>query len=123
MQGVRAWMGGRAVRGRLLQERGSRLWERAAPFGGDPVLRQLRASGSKRRLHEGADMDREGQTTTEGRALAERLGRVGLWTRQLDLQPTQQVRATVAELEELGWGALWSWEVFGREALTNAALL
>jgi probable F420-dependent oxidoreductase len=68
-------------------------------------------------------MDREGQTTTAGRALAQRLGRVGLWTRQLDLQPTQQVRATVAELEELGWGALWSWEVFGREALTNAALL
>jgi probable F420-dependent oxidoreductase len=68
-------------------------------------------------------MDREGQTTTAGRALAQRLGRVGLWTRQLDLQPTEQVRATVAELEELGWGSLWSWEVFGREALTNAALL
>jgi probable F420-dependent oxidoreductase len=68
-------------------------------------------------------VDREGQTTTAGRALAQRLGRVGLWTRQLDLQPTQQVRATVAELEELGWGSLWCWEVFGREALTNAALL
>jgi probable F420-dependent oxidoreductase len=68
-------------------------------------------------------MDREGQTTTVGRALAQRLGRVGLWTRQLDLQPTQQVQATVAELEELGWGSLWAWEVFGREALTNAGLL
>ena len=68
-------------------------------------------------------MDREGQITTAGRALAQRLGRVGLWTRQLDLQPTEQVRATVAELEELGWGSLWSWEVFGREALTNAGLL
>jgi probable F420-dependent oxidoreductase len=68
-------------------------------------------------------MDQEGQTTTAGRALAQRLGRVGLWTRQLDLQPAQQVRTTVAELEELGWRSLWSWEVFGREALTNAGLL
>jgi probable F420-dependent oxidoreductase len=68
-------------------------------------------------------MDREGQTTTAGRALAQRLGRVGLWTRQLDIQPADRVRATVAELEELGWGSLWSWEVFGREALTNTALL
>jgi probable F420-dependent oxidoreductase len=68
-------------------------------------------------------MDTQAPGTTAGRALAERLGRVGLWTRQLDLQPTQQVRATVAELEALGWGSLWFWEVFGREALTNAALL
>jgi probable F420-dependent oxidoreductase len=68
-------------------------------------------------------MDREGQTTTAGRVLAQRLGRVGLWTRQLDLQPAERVRTTVAELEELGWGSLWSWEVFGREALTNAGLL
>jgi len=68
-------------------------------------------------------MDREGQTATAGRLLAERLGRVGLWTRHLDLQPADRVRGTIAELEELGWGALWSWEVFGREALTNAGLL
>jgi probable F420-dependent oxidoreductase len=68
-------------------------------------------------------MDREGQATTAGRALAERLGRVGLWTRQLDIQPAERVRTTIAELEGLGWGSLWSWEVFGREALTNAGLL
>jgi probable F420-dependent oxidoreductase len=68
-------------------------------------------------------MDREGQTTTAGRVLAERLGRVGLWTRQLDIQPAERVRTTIAELEGLGWGSLWSWEVFGREALTNAGLL
>jgi alkanesulfonate monooxygenase SsuD/methylene tetrahydromethanopterin reductase-like flavin-dependent oxidoreductase (luciferase family) len=68
-------------------------------------------------------MDREGQTTTAGRALAERLGRVGLWTRQLDIQPAERARTTIAELEGLGWGSLWSWEVFGREALTNAGLL
>ena len=68
-------------------------------------------------------MNREGQTTTDGRALAERLGRVGLWTRQLDVQPATQVRAAIAELEKLGWGSLWFWEVFGREALTSGALL
>jgi probable F420-dependent oxidoreductase len=68
-------------------------------------------------------MDREGQTTTDGRALAERLGRVGLWTRQLDVQPAEQVREAIAELEALGWGSLWFWEVFGREALTSGALL
>jgi probable F420-dependent oxidoreductase len=48
---------------------------------------------------------------------------VGLWTRHLDIQPAERVRTTVAELEELGWASLWSWEVFGREALTNAGLL
>ena len=47
-------------------------------------------------------MDREGQTTTDGRALAEQLGRVGLWTRHLDVQPAKQVRVAIAELEELG---------------------
>jgi probable F420-dependent oxidoreductase len=60
---------------------------------------------------------------TAGRDVAGRLGPVGLWTRQLDAQPTERVRAAVAELEQLGWGALWCWEVLGREALTNAALL
>jgi probable F420-dependent oxidoreductase len=68
-------------------------------------------------------MDREGQTTAAGRVLAERLGRVGLWTRQLDIQPAEQVRATIAELEALGWRSLWFWEVFGREALTSGGLL
>jgi probable F420-dependent oxidoreductase len=68
-------------------------------------------------------MEPEGQTTTAGRAAAERLGPVGLWTSKLDTQPTEHVRAAVAELEELGWSSLWCWEVFGREALTNAGLL
>jgi probable F420-dependent oxidoreductase len=68
-------------------------------------------------------MDREGQTATAGTSLTKRLGRVGLWTRQLDIQPSNQLRTTIAELEELGWRSLWSWEVFGREALTHAGLL
>ena len=68
-------------------------------------------------------MDREGQSTAAGTPLAEQLGPVGLWTRQLDTQPVDQLRTTLAELEELGWPSLWTWEVFGREALTNAGLL
>jgi probable F420-dependent oxidoreductase len=64
-----------------------------------------------------------GQTATAGTPLGQQLGRVGLWTRLLDIQPADQLRTTIAELEELGWGSLWSWEVFGREALTNAGLL
>ena len=68
-------------------------------------------------------MDRERQTTTAGRSLAERVGRAGLWTNHLDAQPIERLRAVVAELEQLGWGALWCWKVFGREAPTNARLL
>src|SRR5881396_1277019 len=34
----------------------------------------------------GPAMDREGQTTTTRTPLVEQLGRVGLWTRQLDIQ-------------------------------------
>lgn len=51
------------------------------------------------------------------------LGRVGLWTFQLDLQPSAQAKETAAELEELGYGALWLPEAVGREALVNSALL
>jgi probable F420-dependent oxidoreductase len=58
-----------------------------------------------------------------GRALARQLGPVGLWTRQLDVQPTERVREVIAELEDMGWSSLWIWEAFGREALTSAALL
>jgi probable F420-dependent oxidoreductase len=71
----------------------------------------------------GQTMDREGQTATAGTPLAKQLGRVGLWTSKLDLQPADQLRGILTELEGLGWGSLWSWEVFGREALTNAGLL
>jgi alkanesulfonate monooxygenase SsuD/methylene tetrahydromethanopterin reductase-like flavin-dependent oxidoreductase (luciferase family) len=65
-------------------------------------------------------MDREGQVTTDGRALAEQLGRVGLWTRQLDVQPARQVQEAIAELEALGWGSLWFWEVLGSGPLLAA---
>ncbi len=51
------------------------------------------------------------------------LGRVGLWTFQLDLQPASVVREVAAELEGLGYPALWLPEAVGREAFVNSALL
>jgi probable F420-dependent oxidoreductase len=51
------------------------------------------------------------------------LGRVGIWTGQLDYQPASAAREAVAELEDLGYGAIWVGEAKGREALSNAGLL
>jgi hypothetical protein len=44
-------------------------------------------------------MDREGHTTTAGTPPAKQLGRVGLWTSKLDLQPADQLRTVLTELE------------------------
>jgi probable F420-dependent oxidoreductase len=55
--------------------------------------------------------------------LRDRLGRVGLWTFQLDLQPMNKAREAAAELESIGYGAVWVPEAVGREPLVNAALL
>jgi len=51
------------------------------------------------------------------------LGRIGLWTFQLDLQPMRAAQAAVAELESLGYGAIWVPEAVGREPFANASLL
>jgi probable F420-dependent oxidoreductase len=51
------------------------------------------------------------------------LGRVGVWTFQLELQPAAKAQEAAAEIEELGYGALWIPEALGREAFTHAALL
>lgn len=51
------------------------------------------------------------------------LGRVGLWTFQLDLQPASRAKEVAAELEEMGWPTLWLPEAVGRESFTNSALL
>jgi len=51
------------------------------------------------------------------------IGRVGIWTGQLDFRPAADVRAAAAEVEELGYGALWTGEAVGREVLTAASLL
>jgi probable F420-dependent oxidoreductase len=55
--------------------------------------------------------------------LSERIGRVGVWTGQLDFSPVGVVRDAAREVEELGYGAMWTGEAVGREVLTAAQLL
>ncbi|MFE2849940.1 TIGR03620 family F420-dependent LLM class oxidoreductase [Streptomyces lavendulae] len=51
------------------------------------------------------------------------LGQVGIWTFAFDGQPAQRVREAAAEIEELGYGALWYGEAFGRDTVGQAWLL
>jgi len=51
------------------------------------------------------------------------LPRTGLWTSGFDMLDANQSAKTIAELEELGYGALWIPETMGRDGLTHAALL
>lgn len=51
------------------------------------------------------------------------IGRVGIWTFQLDLQPAARAREAAAELDGLGYGAIWIPEALGREPFTSAGLL
>jgi len=52
-----------------------------------------------------------------------KIGRVGVWTFALDLQPATRAQEAAAEIEALGYGAIWIPEALGREAFTNSALL
>lgn len=51
------------------------------------------------------------------------IGRYGIWTFQLDLVPASQSQEAAAEIEEMGFGAVWVPEAVGREAFTSAGLL
>ncbi|MSX95499.1 MAG: LLM class flavin-dependent oxidoreductase, partial [Actinobacteria bacterium] len=51
------------------------------------------------------------------------LGRVGLWAYQLDLVPSSLAQETAAEIDELGYGALWIPEMIGRESFVSSTLL
>jgi probable F420-dependent oxidoreductase len=51
------------------------------------------------------------------------VGRVGIWTGTLDIQPAARAREAAVEVEELGYGALWIPEAVGREVTTHAAVL
>ncbi len=42
------------------------------------------------------------------------LGRIGIWTFALDLRPWPQARDAAAEIESLGYGAIWVPEAVGR---------
>ncbi|WP_018500537.1 TIGR03620 family F420-dependent LLM class oxidoreductase [Parafrankia discariae] len=51
------------------------------------------------------------------------LGRIGVWTMAFDGQPAGRVREAAAEIEELGYGAIWYGEAFGRDTASQAWLL
>jgi probable F420-dependent oxidoreductase len=51
------------------------------------------------------------------------LGPVGIWTRQFEDCPAAKAQEAAAELEQLGFGAIWFGEATGREALTQAGIL
>ena len=51
------------------------------------------------------------------------IGRVGIWTWVLDHVPSSQAIELAAEVEELGYGAIWYPEAAGRDPFVVAALL
>ncbi len=51
------------------------------------------------------------------------LGRIGIWTGNLDAQPIGAVPDIVGEIEALDYDALWLPEVAGRDPFVNAALI
>jgi probable F420-dependent oxidoreductase len=51
------------------------------------------------------------------------LGAVGIWTFALDTVPISRGMELAAELDELGYGALWLPEAIGRNPMAHAALL
>jgi len=51
------------------------------------------------------------------------LGRVGVWTAALDPLPMGAARQRAAELDELGYGAIWLPDTVGRDPTVAAALL
>jgi probable F420-dependent oxidoreductase len=61
--------------------------------------------------------------TTDANPQHDRLGRLGIWTFSLDMQPMATAQQAVAQLDELGFGAVWVPEAVGREPFANAALL
>jgi probable F420-dependent oxidoreductase len=51
------------------------------------------------------------------------IGKVGLWTFSFELQPARRAQEAAAEIEALGYGAIWIPEAMGREALTHSGIL
>jgi probable F420-dependent oxidoreductase len=51
------------------------------------------------------------------------LKKIGIWTGAFEKQGASKVQEAVAELEQLGYGAVWYSEATGRESLTQAGLL
>ena len=51
------------------------------------------------------------------------LGRVGIWSFDLDMQPMTKAQEAAIELEELGFKCVWVPEAVGREPFASCALL
>ena len=51
------------------------------------------------------------------------LGQLGLWTYQLDMHPAPTARAAAAEIERLGFRAIWIPDALRRDVIGNAWLL
>jgi probable F420-dependent oxidoreductase len=51
------------------------------------------------------------------------LGPIGLWTFALDRQPWSRARTAAAEIEQMGWSAVWVPEATNRNVMVNATLL
>jgi probable F420-dependent oxidoreductase len=62
-------------------------------------------------------------TTSAPASLTSLKGTVGIWTTTHESLPASRSGEIAAELEELGFSALWIPEAWGREAFTNASLL
>lgn len=69
-----------------------------------------------------ADTEQSGESPPAP-APAPALGRVGVWTAGFDGVPVPAAQAAAATLEQAGYGALWFGEAYGRESLTQAAVL
>lgn len=65
-------------------------------------------------------------TTTDAPATTRprlELGPIGVWTGALDMVPVSRSKELVAEMEELGYGAVWIPEVAGRDVILHLGLL
>lgn len=51
------------------------------------------------------------------------LGRIGLWAADFDLQPMAKAQEAIAQVEEMGYGAVWVPEAVIREPFASTALL
>jgi len=51
------------------------------------------------------------------------IGRIGIWQGVLDAHPSSKVREVVAELDEMGWPALWIPETVSRDPFVSAAIM
>ena len=51
------------------------------------------------------------------------LGKLGIWTGQLDFVPAPILRETVHAIDEMGFGAIWFGENIGREPIAQAGVV